>query len=160
MKYLLITIITFYTIQISAKNILTVDFGGKRTLINTHKYSHTGKIITYTIEGTFTDNFANYGSWDTMVITQIEQGKIVTMDFSTRWEYQDSSKIYFKGRRGDSDEDTGIGKVVVIGADENMSSLINTKCTYSIKILNENVFGIQKCELNDDAFKTLKGLNK
>ena len=82
------------------------------------------------------------------------------MDFSTRWEYQDSSKIYFKGRRGDSDEDTGIGKVVVIGADENMSSLINTKCTYSIKILNENVFGIQKCELNDDAFKTLKGLNK
>ena len=29
-----------------------------------------------------------------------------------------------------SDEDTGIGKVVVIGASNSMTSLINTKCTY------------------------------
>ena len=95
-----------------------------------------------------------------MVITQIENGKIVTMDFSTMWEYQNSNKIYFRGRRGNSDEDTGIGKVIVIGANNSMTSLIDTKCTYSIKILNENVFGVQKCELSNDAFKTLKNLDR
>ena len=71
------------------------------------------------------------------------------------WEYQNSNRVYFRGRRGNSDEDTGIGKVVVIGASNSMTSLINTKCTYSIKILNENVFGVQKCELNNDAFKII-----
>ena len=95
-----------------------------------------------------------------MVITQIENGKIVTMDFSTMWEYQNSNKVYFRGRRGNSDEDTGIGKVVVIGASNSMSSLIDTKCTYSIKILNENVFGVQKCDLSNDSFKTLKNLER
>ena len=160
MKYLLIIITAFIVSLISAKDILIVDFGGKRKLINTHQYSKTGKITTYTVEGTFTDNLANYGAWDSMVITQIENGKIVTMDFSTMWEYQNSNRVYFRGRRGNSDEDTGIGKVVVIGASNSMTSLINTKCTYSIKILNENVFGVQKCELNNDAFKTLKSLER
>ena len=160
MKYLLIILAVFFAFQTSAKNMLIIDFGGKRKFINTHKYSDTGKITTYTIEGTFTDNLANYGAWDSMVITQIENGKIVTMDFSTMWEYQNSNKVYFRGRRGNSDEDTGIGKVVVIGASNSMTSLIDTKCTYSIKILNENVFGVQKCELNDNAFKTLKDLER
>ena len=59
-----------------------------------------------------------------------------------------------------SDEDIGIGKVIVIGASNSMTSLIDTKCTYSIKILNENVFGVQKCELSKDAFKTLKDLER
>ena len=63
------------------------------------------------------DNFANFGMRDS-IITQIENKKIVTMDFSTRWEYQNSKKIYFRGRRGNSDEDTGIKKVIVIGADK------------------------------------------
>lgn len=156
MKYLLIIISTLIVFHTSAKDILIVDFGGKRKLINTHNYSDTGKITTYTIEGTFTDNLANYGAWNSMVITQIENGKIVTMDFSTMWEYQNSNKIYFRGRRGNSDEDTGIGKVIVIGASKSMLSLIDTKCTYSIKILNENVFGVQKCELSNDAFKQRK----
>ena len=160
MKYLLIIISALIVFHTSAKDILIVDFGGKRKLINTHNYSDTGKITTYTIEGTFTDNLANYGAWNSMVITQIENGKIVTMDFSTMWEYQNSNKIYFRGRRGNSDEDTGIGKVIVIGANNSMTSLIDTKCTYSIKILNENVFGVQKCELSNDAFKTLKNLDR
>ena len=134
MKYLFIIITSLIISHSFAKDILIVDFGGKRKLINTHKYSNTGKITTYTIEGTFTDNLANYGAWDSMVITQIENGKI--------------------------DEDTGIGKVVVIGASNSMSSLIDTKCTYSIKILNENVFGVQKCDLSNDSFKTLKNLER
>ena len=160
MKYLLIITIILFVFNTSAENMLVIDFGGKRKLINTHKYSDTGKITTYIIEGTFTDNLANYGAWDSMVITQIEKGKIVTMDFSTMWEYQNSNKLYFRGRRGNSDEDTGIGKVVVIGSSKSMTALIDTKCTYSIKILNENVFGIQKCILSNEAFKTLKDLER
>ena len=41
-----------------------------------------------------------------------------------------------------------------------MKRLINTECTYSVKILNENVFGVQKCELSKDTFNTLKDLDK
>ncbi len=85
MKYLLIIIIAFIVFHISAKNILIVDFGGKRKVVNSHQYSETGKITTYTIEGTFTDHLANYGAWNSMVNTQIEDGKIVTLDFSTMW---------------------------------------------------------------------------
>ena len=76
------------------------------------------------------------------------------------WEYQNSIKFYFRGRRGNSDEDTGICKVVMIGANNRMTRLIDTKCNYSIKILNENVFGARKCELSNDAFKTLKVLKR
>ena len=57
-------------------------------------------------------------------------------------------------------ENEAKGKVIVIGASKSMISLIDTKCTYSIKILNENVFGVQKCELSNDAFKTLKNLDR
>ncbi len=94
------------------------------------------------------------------MIAQVENEKILNMDLSTMWKYQNLSKIYLKGRRGDSDVGTGIGKVIVIGADENMKRLINTECTYSVKILNENVFGVQKCELSKDTFNTLKDLDK
>ena len=31
-----------------------------------------------------------------MVITQIENGKIATMDFSTMWEYQNSDRVYLE----------------------------------------------------------------
>ena len=63
-----------------------------------YNISETKKFKNYDLEGTFTDNLANYGAWDSMVITQIENGKIVTMDFSTMWEYQNSNKVYFRGR--------------------------------------------------------------
>ena len=76
------------------------------------------------------------------------------------WEYQNSIKAYFRGRRENNDEDTSIGKVVMIGANNRMTRLIDTKCNYSIKILNENVFGVRKCELSKDVFKTLKGLER
>ena len=48
----------------------------------------------------------------------------------------------------------------MIGANNRMTRLIDTKCNYRIKILNENVFGVRKCELSNDAFKTLKVLER
>ena len=48
----------------------------------------------------------------------------------------------------------------MIGANNRMTRLIDTKCNYSIKILNENVFGARKCELSNDVFKTIKVLKR
>ena len=61
MKYLLIILTAFFVFQTLAKNMLIIDFGGKRKLINTHQYSDTEKITTYTLGEIFTDNLANYG---------------------------------------------------------------------------------------------------
>ena len=94
-----------------------------------------------------------------MVITQIENGKIVTWILVQNGNIKIQIEFILEEDEA-IDEDTGIGKVVVIGASNSMTSLINTKCTYSIKILNENVFGVQKCELNNDAYKTLKSLER
>ncbi len=159
MKYFLSIIIFFsLTFATYAQDYL-VDLGGKRKIIQTHKYSDYGFYRVFILDGTFTDNLGNYGSWESIVISKVENSILVQLVFSTVWTFQNGNSIYFEGFREDNDADAGVGKAVIIGADERLKSLINTKCTYSIKFMEDYVFGKQKCDFESNAYAILKNLN-
>ena len=72
MKYFLSVIIFFsLTFATYAQDYL-VYLGGKRKIIQTHKYSDYGFYRVFILDGTFTDNLGNYGSWESIVISKVE----------------------------------------------------------------------------------------
>ena len=61
--------------------------------------------------------------------------------------------------REKSDVDAGIAYNIVIGTTEKFEPLIGTKCTTSVRYLNDAIFGINKCKLSDNSKKILNKMN-
>ena len=61
--------------------------------------------------------------------------------------------------REKSDEDAGIGYTIILGTTEKLKSLIGTKCTTSVRYVNDAIFVINKCKLSEDSKKILNDIN-
>ena len=126
-----------------------------------HNFNESSFFRAFKLEGSFTDNFGNYGNWEGIVTTFIKDVKVIKLDVNTEFTYQNNKKIFFQGYRGqDRDEDTGLGKSIWIAGDKELQALIDTKCTYSIKFFNESTFGVNKCKLSEEQFLLLKNMNE
>ena len=64
-----------------------------------------------------------------------------------------------RGVREKSDVDAGIAYNIVIGASKNFIPLIGMKCTTSVRYFDDAIFGIQKCNINEEMKKVLKSTN-
>ena len=159
MKFILCVLIPFLFSSVNAKDYIWKS-DGKRTIITEHKYSDNSNFRGYKIEGTFTDSVGNYGEWNSYIFAVISNSKIIKLEFSSEFTYQNNKKIFFQGYRGQgSDEDAGVGKSILIAADKDLQTLINTKCTYSIKFFNESTFGVNKCKFDEAQYSLLKNMN-
>ncbi len=138
-----------------------LDNNGKRTMITEHTYNKDSLFRAFKIEGTFTDNFGNYGHWDAAVSTYITKGKITKLDFSNQFVFQNKKKIYLQGFREEgTDTVAGVGKAMILYADPEFKNLINSKCVYSVKFLEENFFGKMKCNISPEASKGLNNVKE
>ena len=138
-----------------------IDSTGERTVITEHQYSEESFFRGFKITGTFTDNFGNYGEWDTFVSSFITDGKINKLEFSTRFIYQNHKKIYYQGfRKEGNEEGTGVGRAVIVAADEEFKKLLDNKCNYSVKFFNTSVFLKQKCKLKPDVISVMKDIKE
>ena len=63
-----------------------------------------------------------------------------------------------RGIREKSDEDAGIAYTIILGTTEKFKSLIGTKCTTSVRYVNDAIFGINKCKLNEKSKRILNQL--
>ena len=54
---------------------------------------------------------------------------------------------------------TLVSRTTLIGASKKFMPLIGMKCTTSVRYFDDAIFGIQKCNINEDMIKVLKSTN-
>ena len=73
--------------------------------------------------------------------------------------HSNNQKFYFRTVRENSDVDAGIAYATIIGATEKFMPLMGTRCTTSVRYLNDAVFGINKCKVSANSKKILNNIN-
>jgi hypothetical protein len=153
---LLIIILFFLVIGIAKTEGYILEFQAKVKNLRTFNISNSEQFRSYDLEGTFTDNYGNYGKTSVIIISDIKNGKLVRLDATSQNIYSNNEKIYMRSVREKSDIDAGIAYNIVIGASKNLSSLIGMKCTTSVRYFDDAIFGLQKCNTNEGRIKVLK----
>ena len=138
-----------YIIEFQAKVKNSIDYD----------ISKTKKFKNYDLEGTFTDSYGNIGTFGAVVIADINEGRLVRLDSTAENIYSNNERFYLRGIREKSDVDAGIAYNIIIGTTEKLKSLMGTKCTTSVRYVNDAIFGINKCKLTKIAKKILSDLN-
>ena len=152
----LIVILFLAVISIAKTEDYILEFQGKVKNLRTFDISNSEQFRSYDLEGTFTDNYCNYGKSSVIIISDIKNGKLVRLDATSENIYSNNEKIYMRGVREKSDIDAGIAYNIVIGASKNLSPLIGMKCTTSVRYFDDAIFGLQKCNTNQGMIKVLK----
>ena len=117
-----------------------IDNNGQRTIITEHNYTDKSFFRAFKIEGSFTDNFGNYGNWEAFVTTFISEGKVAKQE--------------------GTDVGAGVGKAIIVYPDKSFQNLSNSKCVYSVKFFDETFFGKMKCQINPKGIKELKNIQE
>ena len=136
-----------------------IEFQAKVKNSIEYNISETKKFKNYDLEGTFTDSYGNIGTFEAVIIADVEKGKLVRLDSTAENIYSNNERFYFRGVREKSDVDAGIAYNIIIGTTEKFKPLMGTKCTTSVRYLNDAIFGINKCKLNDKSKKILNNIN-
>ena len=155
MKFLLIILFSA-VILIAKTDDYILEFQAKVKNLRVFEISKSEQFRTYDLEGTFTDNYGNYGKSSVIVISDIRDGKLLRLDATSENIYSNNEKLYMRGVREKSDVDAGIAYNIVIGASKNFTPLIGMKCTTSVRYFDDAIFGIQKCNINEEMKKVLK----
>ena len=155
MKFLII-ILFFAVIGIAKAQDYILEFQAKVKNLRTFNISKSEQFRSYDLEGTFTDNYGNYGKTSVIIISDIKDGKLVRLDATSENIYSNKEKIYMRSVREKSDIDAGIAYNIVIGASKNFTPLIGMKCTTSVRYFDDAIFGLQKCNANEGMMKVLK----
>tara|TARA_B100000579_G_C22125437_1_gene529495 strand:+ start:29 stop:523 length:495 start_codon:yes stop_codon:yes gene_type:complete len=160
MKYFLLLSILYFNFYNLYSNDYVINISGKKKLITEHKYSDNYFYRAIKLDGAFTDNFGNYGDFESSVTIVMKQGKIYRVDFSNKYIFQNNQMIFMEGKRADGGKGTGVGKAIIIATDNDLKNLLDSKCVYSIKYFKDTFFSIMKCKVNDIALRRLKNIKE
>ena len=158
MKFSLIILLSA-VILIAKTDDYILEFQAKVKNLRVLDISKSEQFRSYDLEGTLTDNFGNYGKFSVIIISDIKDGKLLRLDATSENIYSNNEKLYMRGVREKSDVDAGIAYNIVIGASKNFIPLIGMKCTTSVRYFDDAIFGIQKCNINEEIKKVLKNTN-
>ena len=160
MKYLLI-IFSLLLTSVGWSEDYIIDNNGKRTIVTEHYYNDKSFFRAFKIEGSFTDNLGNYGNWNAFVTIYITDGKVTKLDFSNQFKFQNKKKFYMQGfRQEGTDEGAGVGKAMIVYPDKSFKSLINSKCVYSVKYLEDTFFGQIKCDIPKEGLREIEKISE
>ena len=108
------------------------------------------------MKGTFTDEYGNYGKFEGIVISDVNDGKLIKLEGTAKIIYSNGEIIYLKAYRRKSDFDAGVANAKIIGSSENYKSLIGTKCIQSVRYFEDTIFGLQKCSISKKFITLLR----
>ena len=158
MKYYL-CIAIFFLLNLCFSEDYIIEFQAKVKNLKEFDFSIKKKFRNYDLEGTFTDNYGNIGIFNGVVISDVEEGKLIKLDSTGENIYSNNEKIYFRGVREKSDVDAGIAYAIIVGTTKRLQPLIGSKCTTSVRYLNDAIFGLTKCKVSEDSKKILNNIN-
>ena len=136
-----------------------IEFQAKVKNSIEYNISNTKKFKNYDLEGTFTDSYGNIGTFEAVIIADVEKGKLVRLDSTAENIYSNNERFYFRGVREKSDVDAGIAYGIIVGTTKRLQSLIGSKCTTSVRYLNDAIFGLNKCKVSENSKKILNDIN-
>ena len=158
MKYHLCIPILFLISNCFAEDYI-IEFQAKVKNLIEYNISKTKKFKNYDLEGTFTDSYGNIGTFGAVIIADVDKGRLVRLDSTAENIYSNNERFYLRGIREKSDVDAGIAYNIIIGTTEKLKPLMGTKCTTSVRYVNDAIFGINKCKLNEKSKNILNDIN-
>ena len=112
--------------------------------------------LLYENSGGFTDNFGNYGN--SHCYGKIKTKEEVALNFKIICETVDQNGYKYWGEftRSETEMAAGVGTAVIVDGTGIYKNLINTKCMFSTRYLDQSYFSLSKCKLTKTVFDKLK----
>ena len=130
--------------------------GSDMTETKTFELENKSKFSSFTVNGSWTDNFGNYGFNKCMGIIN-KNFKNVELYFMCEREDKNGFKIWSINKRKSGIQNSGVGTFEIVDATIPKKELfIGKKCTYAVKYLKETNFYKSKCKISKELSKVFE----
>ena len=155
--FLVLKLLFLLSVQLGAEDkkeyIVT---GSDKTETKTFELENKSKFSSFTVNGSWTDNFGNYGFNKCMGIINKDL-KNVELYFMCEREDKNGFKIWSINRRKSGIQNSGVGSFEIVDATIPKKELfIGKKCTYAVKYLKETNFYKSKCKISEELSKVFE----
>jgi len=137
-----------------------IETHAKRTIIKSIPISENEKYISFTLEGTWTDNLGNYGLMEQASYVILNNNDVVELDGYGKRIYQNNQETYFRGFRNRQEKDSGVGQTVILNSTQNLKSLVGMVCPYAVKFFNNTAYAFAKCKITDEQKALLSKISQ
>ncbi len=157
MKFFISIFVSLILITVSAEdNKEYVVTGSDITETKTFELKNKSKFSSFTVNGSWTDNFGNYGFNKCMGIIN-KNLKNVELYFMCEREDKNGFKIWSINKRKSGIKNSGVGTFEIVDATIPKKELfIGKKCTYAVKYLKETNFYKSKCKISKELSKVFE----
>ena len=158
--YKILIVLMFLINNLSFSFDYEIQTHAKRTIVKTIPISKTEKYISFTLEGTWTDNLGNYGMMEQSSFVMLNNNNVIELDGYGKTIYQNNQETYFRGYRNRQEKDAGVGETEILNATEKLNSLIGMKCPYAVNFFNDTAYAFAKCKITEEQKKTLSKISQ
>ena len=158
--YKLLIILMFLINNFSYSFNYEIQTHAKRTIVKTIPISKTEKYISFTLEGTWTDNLGNYGMMEQSSFVMLNNNNVIELDGYGKTIYQNNQETYYRGYRNRQEKNSGVGETLILNATEKLNSLIGMKCPYAVNFFNDTAYVFSKCKITEEQKKTLSKISQ
>ena len=130
--------------------------GSDTTKTESFNLENKSKFSSFTVSGSWTDNFGNYG-FNKCMGTINKNLKNVALNFMCEREDKNGYKIWTISKRNSETKTSGVGTFEIVDATIPKKELfIGKKCTYAVKYLKETNFYKSKCKISEELSKVFE----
>ena len=81
---------------------------------------------------------------------------IEKLEASTEMTFSENIKAYYVAKRNNNELRQGVGKFLFTYASNNINTIINSECIYSIRYYKDSFLIYAKCDIPEKAFEQIK----
>lgn len=130
--------------------------GSDTTKTESFNLENKSKFSSFTVSGSWTDNFGNYG-FNKCMGTINKNLKNVALNFMCEREDKNGYKIWTISKRNSETKTSGVGTFEIVDATIPKKELfIGKKCSYAVKYLKETNFYKSKCKISEELSKVFE----
>ena len=157
MKYLLTIFFSLFLFILNSEGFKEyIITGTDVTKTKTFDLGNNNKFSSFTTNGSWTDNYGNYGFNRCMGIINKNPNN-VDLNFMCEMEDKNGYKIWLISKRNSETQSSGVGSYEIVNATIPKKELfIGKKCTYAVKYLRETNFNKSKCKISKELSKVFE----
>ena len=157
MKIFISILISLILITVSAEdNKEYIVTGSDITKTKSFDLGNNSTFSSFTVRGSWTDNYGNYGFNKCMGIINKNLNN-VELYFMCEREDKNGFKIWSINKRTSGIQNSGVGSFEIVDATIPKKELfIGKKCTYAVKYLKKTNFYKSKCKISEELSKVFE----
>ena len=160
MKYFFQIILFFLSFNINGNDSIrewTITYSSK-TIIKSFDLYKEGKFSNFNSEGTWTNNFGNYGRINCMGVVRFSSDSNIELNNMCEGQDKNGYKTWSLYKRS-GPLDSGVGSYEIVDTTlPNRELFIGLKCTYAIRYIEEINFVKSKCKISEKMEKVLQSV--